>query len=90
MEETTAGQQTQDASTGVSTILAAGEAGHGWVAPDGAHWGTTLLMEQAPLKIVNDVWARQRALEHREQPTPKRRAPGRAPRGDRSLQPHAI
>jgi hypothetical protein len=52
VEETTAGHQTQDAGAGASNVLAAGAGGFGRLAP---------------LKIVSDSWARQRALEHREQ-----------------------
>jgi hypothetical protein len=37
-----------------------------WVAPDGAHWGTTTPREQPPLRIASDAWTRQRAREHRD------------------------
>jgi hypothetical protein len=36
----------------------------GWTAPDGSHWGAR---EQPPLKLANDKWSQQRALEKREE-----------------------
>jgi hypothetical protein len=36
----------------------------GWIEPDGAHWGAR---EQRPLKLANDKWSQQRALERREE-----------------------
>jgi hypothetical protein len=81
VEETTASHQTHDAGAGASATPAyetgngwvasdgwiANEAGTGWVAPDGAHWGATTPREQPPLKLTNDKWSQQRALERREE-----------------------
>jgi hypothetical protein len=75
--ETTASQQTQDAGAGANATLAAGaggpgwvtgEAGHGWVALDGTHWGATLPTERPPLKLANDKCREERLRHSNEVP----------------------